>query len=74
MNEAGFSVYAMDHRGLSSLGHSHIGHGQSDGYRNYINSMRDVIEDACDFITFIHNSRPTLPVFVMVLLCFTSPQ
>lgn len=36
--------------------------------------MRDVIEDACDFITFIHNSRPTLPVFVMVLLRFTSPQ
>ena len=43
-----------------------LGHGQSDGYRNYINCMNDVIGDACDFITSIHNARPTLPVFVMV--------
>ena len=43
-----------------------LGHGQCDGYRNYINSMNDVIGDACDFITSIHNARPTLPVFVMV--------
>ena len=28
--------------------------------------MNDVIGDACDFITSIHNARPTLPVFVMV--------
>lgn len=74
MNEAGYSVYATDHRGSSPFESSPIGHGQSDGYRNYINSMRDVIGDACDFITFIHNSRPTLPVFVMVRLYFPAPQ
>ena len=74
MNEAGYSVYAMDHRGSSPFENSPVGHGQSDGYRNYINSMRDVIGDACDFITFIHNSRPTLPVFVMVRLYVPAPQ
>ena len=49
-------MFALDHRG----------HGQSDGYRNYINSMEDVIQDHCDFLEFQHAKRPSLPVLVMV--------
>ena len=40
LTSQGFEVFAMDHRG----------HGRSDGYRNYINSMSDVIQDNCDFL------------------------
>ena len=67
-NDAGFEVYAMDHRGNNLLFYIEwIGHGRSDGYRNYINSMNSVIQDQCDFIEYIHNQRPELPIFVMVL-------
>lgn len=52
----GIEIYALDHRG----------HGRSDGYRNYINSMSDVIQDCCDFLEYIHNLHPSLPIIVMV--------
>ena len=58
----GFEVFAMDHRG----------HGRSDGYRNYINSMSDVIQDNCDFLESIHSLSPSLPVFVMVIVQLNS--
>ena len=44
-----------------------IGHGRSDGYRNYINSMRDVVQDVCDFVRFIHKQRVDVPIFIMVV-------
>lgn len=62
LTSRGFEVYAMDHRG----------HGRSDGYRNYINSMSDVIQDNCDFLEYIHSLNPSLPVFVMVTISTTS--
>ena len=50
------------------LQHPHLpGHGRSDGYRNYINNMQDLVQDICDFAHYIHKKRPELPVFVMVV-------
>ena len=66
-NDAGYEVYAMDHRGNSVfLQSKRVGHGQSDGYRNYLNSMHSVIQDQCDFVEFIHNQRPSIPIIIMV--------
>ena len=48
-----------------------IGHGQSDGYRNYLKSMDNVIQDQCDFVESIHQKRPSIPIFIMVKLCLS---
>ena len=48
-----------------------IGHGQSDGYRNYLKSMDNVIQDQCDFVESIHQKRPSIPIFIMVQLCLS---
>ena len=54
-NENGYSVYSYDH----------IGHGQSEGKKAYIESMSDVADDCGQFLDRTRLKLGKLPLFVL---------
>ena len=53
--KAGFSVYALDHRGR----------GKSDGERYFIDNFSDYVNDLATFIRIAKSREPGLPVFLL---------
>jgi acylglycerol lipase len=53
--EAGFAVYALDHRGR----------GRSGGERFHVDTFADYVSDLATFIQRAKSSEPGLPVFLL---------
>lgn len=53
--DAGFAVYAIDHRGR----------GRSEGERFHVDSFADYVDDLATFIRSIKSREPDLPVFLL---------
>lgn len=55
LNEAGYAVHALDHRG----------HGRSDGTRVYVKSYDEFMADLIQFRGVVERRHPGLPLFVL---------
>ena len=55
LNDAGYAVHALDHRG----------HGRSDGTRVYVKSYDEFMADLIQFRGLIERRHPGLPLFVL---------
>ena len=56
LTPAGYMIYAADHRG----------HGKSEGYRGYVKSMHDFVQDNIEFTDIIKNKEgEDIPIFLL---------
>jgi alpha-beta hydrolase superfamily lysophospholipase len=53
--DAGFAVYALDHRGR----------GKSEGERFHVENFADYVDDLATFIDLVKSQEPGLPVFLL---------